>query len=167
MDHNPRDLARELAIVTLIADIAKDQRDYLRGEMLGTLADLGADSTSADVDGERIAKVSIISPKASATVTNEAAFTTWVQERRPEEIVESVRESYKKYLVDHCSEGPDGQAVDLNGEIIEGMAYRVREPYVSTRFEKTGRNTLSAALKAGTMAYTLWSPKQLEAGEQQ
>lgn len=153
---NPKQLAQDLAVVSLVADIAKEHRDRLRADMHDLMLEVGADATSFDIDGERIAKVSLIAPKAAAHVADEAALIRWVAERRPDEIVQSVRESYRKFLLDSLVAGPDGMAVDpATGEVVDGVHFTERAAYVSTRFDKDGRAHLAAAIKNGRVAVNL------------
>lgn len=156
MNNNPKDLAQELAVVTLIADLSKEHRDALRLQLLEALELVGADSTSADVDGDRVAKVTKVTPKAKAVVNNESAFLAWVSQNRPDEVVSSVRESYKKSVLDRAAFTDDGTAIDADtGEVIPGLTQARGNGYVSTRFEKDGRQRLAYALKNGLVAFNL------------
>jgi hypothetical protein len=170
MSSNPRDLALELAVVTLVADMATEYKDNLRSTIATTLDDAGADSTRAEVDGERIAKVALVQPKARAVVSDEEALTRHVATSRPDEVIQRVRESYRKALLDSLVEGPDGQAVDPStGEVVPGVAFRMGSPYISTRFEKTGRDILADAIRNGTVTYNLQATinNQIESGATQ
>lgn len=62
---NLRELAFKLSAITLIADAAKEAKDRLRGEFAAALEEVGADSAKAALEGEEIAKVSLIQPRVS------------------------------------------------------------------------------------------------------
>ena len=75
---NLRELAFQLSAITLIADAAKVAKDRLRREFAQALEEVGADSAKAALEGEEIAKVSLIQPRTSPEVLNEKAFVEWV-----------------------------------------------------------------------------------------
>lgn len=163
MSNNLRDMALQLAAVTLVADLAKDERDRIRAEFVHALNDAGADSTRAEIDGERIAKVTLVQPSAKPSVINEDAFTKHVAAMRPDEIVSKVRESYRKVYLDSLIATDDGDAIDPDtGEVVNGVRFAVSGGYVSTRFEKQGRERLGAAIKAGQVSYYLPEPPTAE-----
>ena len=80
---NLRELAFQLSAITLIADAAKEAKDRLRREFAAALDEVGADAAKAVLEGEEIAKVSLIHPKTSAEVLNEKAFVDWVKSNCP------------------------------------------------------------------------------------
>lgn len=167
MTNNPKDAALALAIVATIADAAKEHKDFLRARLAELFEDIGADSTKAELDGEKIAKVALVSPEPKATIVDERAFIEYVGENFPTEIVSKVRESfwaaYSKHL--ECSE--DGKAFDPNtGEVVAGVEFRKASPYVSTRFEKQGREAILNALRNGSLALDLTTSPALPEKEQ-
>ena len=164
----PRELALELALVSAIADYAKERKDYLRAEMIGVLDEVGADSAAATLpDGTKIAKVGIVAPKARVSVIDERSFTEHVKANRPDEIVERVRESYRKFYLESLVATDDGSAVDpQTGEIVSGVVFSDATRYPSLRFEKDGRENLGDALSRGVV-FLPWlgqpQTKELEA----
>jgi hypothetical protein len=153
---NPRELALQLAAVTLLADVAKAERDRLRAALAVALDEAGADGTRAEVAGERIAKVSLVQPSAKPGVHDEAAFTNHVAANRPDEVVRSVRESYRRVYLDSLQPTSSGEAVDpATGELVPGVRYHVGTAYITTRFDKGGRDALANALRTGTYQYSL------------
>lgn len=146
-----RDLALKLAVVSVVADKARETKDALRAELLSELQDAGADATGAILpDGTRVAKVSVTSPKARAVVFHEEAFTKHVSEDRPDEIVWSVRDSYKRGFLESLVETESGEAVDpRTGELVPGVRFVKSDPYPTCRFEKEGRDLVVAALRSG------------------
>lgn len=148
---NLRELALRLAAITVIADAAKEEKDRLRDQFAARLNEVGADAAKAALEGTEVAKVSLVSPKASATINNDSAFVAFVEKDRPDEIVKTVRESYRKYVLDNISE-IDGEAVyHPTGEVLSFVSFKPREPYVSTRFAKGGRETIADAFRNRTL----------------
>lgn len=162
---NPRDMALALAVTTVIADYAADQKDALRAELLASLDELGADSVRAELYGEKIAKSAIVAPSRKPVVVNEQAFTAWVAENFATEIETRVREAFKKVLLDRVIEADEQVAVDPEtGEVIPGINFVSKSAYISTRFEKGGRDAVIAAFQSGalTLSQTFATP-ELEA----
>lgn len=152
---NLRELALRLSAITVIADAAKDAKDRLRDEFAQALNAVGADAAKAALNGTEVAKVSLVSPKPSPTILDEAAFTRWVKENWEHEIVESVRESFQKHVMDSVV-NLDGQAIyPKTGEVLGFVSFKQRESYVSTRFATGGREVLSDAFASGELSPAL------------
>ena len=147
----PRDLAAALALTTVIADAAKSRKDELRDRLGDALDGLGVDAVRAELpDGTRISKSTLIAPTAKATVVDETAFVDWVYESRPGEVIQTVRDSYKRAVLERLVETETGDALDPEtGELIPGIRFTTRGSYVSTRFEKEGRDAIVAAIRDG------------------
>lgn len=157
---NLRELAFQLSAITLIADAAKEAKDRLRREFAAALEEVGADAAKAVLEGEEIAKVSLVQPKTSAEVLNERAFTDWVKSNWEYEIVESVRESFRKHILDSV-QSVDGKALyPRTGEVLDFISFNSRDPYISTRFKDGGREALLGAFRAGSL-----SPAEVMADE--
>jgi hypothetical protein len=148
---NLRELAFQLSTVTLIADVAKEAKDRLRHEFALALDEVGADAAKAILEGEEIAKVSLIQPRSQAEIISEGAFLRWVKENYAFEIVESVRESFRKHLLESL-ENVDGRAIyPRTGEVLDFIEFQSRDPYIKTRFTGRGRETLTDALRSGSL----------------
>ena len=158
---NLRETALRLAAITVIADAAKDAKDRLREQFANQLNEVGADATKAALSGTEVAKVSLVSPKSSPVITNETSFVEFVEETNPENVVKSVRDTYKKFILDNIVE-MDGQAVFApTGEVLPFIIFKPREAYVSTRFSKGGREAIQDAFREGTI-----SPAELIVSDQ-
>jgi hypothetical protein len=117
---NLRELAFQLSAITLIADAAKEAKDRLRREFAAALDEVGADAAKAMLAGEEIAKVSLIQPKTSAEVLSEKALVEWVRANWDYEIVETVRDSFRKHILESV-ENVDGRAIyPRTGEVKDG-----------------------------------------------
>lgn len=149
---NLRELALRLSAITVIADAAKDAKDRLRDEFAQALNAVGADAAKAALNGTEVAKVSLVSPKPSPTVLDETAFTNWVKANREDEIVESVRESYRKHVMENIVL-VDGEAIYTGtGEVLKFVSFKQRESYVSTRFATGGREVITDAFASGELS---------------
>ena len=164
---NPREIARALAVTTVIADAAKERKDQLRADLLDALDALGADSAKAELpDGTAIGKASLAGGKARAVVSDEDALTGWVADNAPTEVVWRIREAYRKALLDRLEPGPKGVAVDpATGEIVPGVRFTATAPYVSMRFDRDGRASVIDALRSGAVALDITHTPELPTGE--
>ena len=148
---NLRETALRLAAITVVADAAKDAKDRLRDLFAEQLNAVGADAAKASLDDTEVAKVSLVSPKASATVVHETAFIEFVEKIMPTEIVKSVRDSYKKHFLENCI-SVDGQTIYTpTGEVLNFISFKNRESYVSCRFASGGREIIADAFRSGTL----------------
>ena len=149
---NLRELALRLSAITVIADAAKEAKDRLRDEFAQALNAVGADAAKAALNGTEVAKVSLVSPKPSASVLNEQALTSWVKANWETEIVESVRDSFRKVILDKI-ENNNGVAVyPETGEVLDFISFKQRESYVSTRFATGGREVILEAFANGELS---------------
>jgi hypothetical protein len=149
---NLRELALRLSAITVIADAAKEAKDRLRDEFAQALNAVGADAAKAALNGTEVAKVSLVSPKPSPSVLHEQALINWVKANWETEIVESVRESFRKVILDKI-ENNNGVAVyPETGEVLDFISFKQRESYVSTRFASGGREVILDAFANGELS---------------
>ncbi len=124
----------------------------MRREFAQALEEVGADSAKAALEGEEIAKVSLVQPRTSPEVIYEKAFVDWVKSHYEFEIVESVRESFRKHVMDSV-ENVDGKAIyKRTGEVLDFITFNSRDAYIATRFLDGGREVLTEAFRAGTLS---------------
>jgi hypothetical protein len=165
---NLRDLALRLAAITVVADAAKEAKDRLRDEFATQLNAVGADAAKAALEGTEVAKVSLVSPKASAVIMQDNAFVNFVEAMRPDEIVKSVRESYKKSFLEDVV-NMNGEAIYTpTGEVLNFISFKNRESYVSTRFATGGRDVIAEAFRTGAInpaELIAEAPLEIEASE--
>ena len=155
-----KELAMELAIATLVADVIKERRDILRETLQALLLETGSDSTRAtiidEVGEKRIAKVSLVAGAAKAYIQDEQAFLEMVKQDYPTEVVETVRDNFKTILLAQCMPIENGAAVNTEtGAVMSGVSFRSGNPYVSTRFDKDGRMELARAIANGDVTAAL------------
>ncbi|KAB2344826.1 hypothetical protein [Actinomadura rudentiformis] len=93
--------------------------------------------------GKRVASVSL-NWEVAAVVVDERAFLEWVRRTRPDEVIESVRESYRRYVL---------EAAVRAGEEPPGVHLRERVLSVTTSFAKGGLAEITRALEAGDVGW--------------
>lgn len=164
----PREIALGLAAVTVVADAATARKNELRERLQDALLEAGADSARAELpDGTRVARSSIVAPEPAPIVTDAAAFTAFIVENFPDEVVTTVeiRPAFKKVLLERLTALVDGTPIDTGtGLEVEGVAFRRGAPYVSTRFEKGGKDAVMQAIRTAAIAFDLEDPAEIEAG---
>lgn len=140
-----KEMSLRLAAISLIADEAKKAKDRLRIELQAQMDGIGADRVKAEYGGQPIAYISTSKPKFKWEITNDRAFLEWVRSNFPTEIVESVRESSIEGLLAKLTY-MDGLVIDPNGEFVDWVVGQESEPYLVTKFQGEGRETLRDAL---------------------
>ena len=151
-----KDLALQIAVTNLVSDLVAEHKEQLRAEMASTFLENGSDSVKVTIGGDKIGKVSLVEPKLKATVWDETTFLNWVIAEHPTEVVQQVRESFKKHVLDNVEILDDGTAVlKTTGEVVPGITGKPSTPYVSTRFDTDGREKLGRALRNGEVSFAL------------
>lgn len=144
---NLKEMAAELAALTVIKDAVKEATDALRDQIKDELINVGADMTKASVDNQEVAKVTLIMKDVDFVITSESAFVNHVAQHAPDEIVQKVRDSYKKVFIESLIINEDGTVFStITGEQITFVQLTEKQPYVSTRFSTGGRETVMQAL---------------------
>jgi hypothetical protein len=83
---------------------------------------------------------------------SEKALVEWVKSNWEYEIVESVRDSFRKHILDSV-ENVDGKAIyPRTGEVLDFIHFNTRDPYIATRFKDGGREALLGAFRAGALS---------------
>jgi hypothetical protein len=160
---NLKEIAVELAALTVVKDAVKEATDELRRLASEELQNVGADMTKAVVDNQEVAKISLISRDVSFVITDEQAFTKWVIDNFSTEIEQRVRESFrKKFLETLAITAENGVFSTLNGEFLPFIALDFKEPYVSTRFATGGREAVMQALHDKRLSSLPWLAAYIE-----
>lgn len=163
---NLKDIATELAALTVLKDAVKDATDSLRQLAKEELLNVGADMTKAVVDNQEVAKISLITRDVDFVITNERAFLTWVLENASTEIEQRVRDSYKKVFIESLQIGADNAIFStINGSFVDFVQLVVKEPYVSTRFAAGGREVVVQALHDRRLTALPWLNAYVQAPE--
>lgn len=160
---NLRDLAFEIAAMTTIVDYLDAKKDELRAQFAVAAAEAGSDASKAILFGEEIAKISVVSPKPKAQVTNERAFLTHVKTFHPTEIEETIRDGYRKLFVERLLPHDDGALDPDTGEVFDFIQFGESKGYISTRFQPEGRNKIIEAFKEHKVALQLGDDGEVQA----
>jgi len=163
---NLKDIATELAALTVLKDAVKEATDQLRQLAKEELLNVGADMTKAVVDNQEVAKISLITRNIDFVITNERAFIEWVKENAATEIEEKVRDSYKKVFLESLQIGADNSIYSIiNGSFVDFVQLVVKEPYVSTRFATGGREVVVQALHDRRLTALPWLNAYVQSSE--
>ena len=144
---NLKEIAAELALLTVLKDLVKEATEELRELAKNELLNVGADMTKAVVDNQEVAKITLISRDCDFVINDDRAFLTWVRLNAPTEIEERVRDSYRKvFLQSLIMNENNGIFSTINGALIDFAQLIIKEPYVSTRFAPEGRAAVTESL---------------------
>jgi hypothetical protein len=149
-------------------------QDALRAAVLKTLADDVGDAITAtkdgirdalaegDIerlavrlpDGRKVATIPLCGGEESPRITDPAAFLAWVKQAHPTEIEETVREGYRRKLLDDAKKA--GRPVDkVTGKTIPGITFEPTTAYVKVDFidgDIAGREHIRRAWRDGAIS---------------
>jgi hypothetical protein len=145
---NLRDLAFEIAALTTLLDFLEAKKEQLRDQFQEIANEMGADASKAVMDGKEIAKISLVTPKPKPYITDDRAFFNYVKIFHPSEVIESVRDSYKKLFLDQIEPHQDGAFDPITGELFDFIEFKQGKPYISTRFQPDGRSSIIAKFQS-------------------
>lgn len=113
--------------------LCKWLRDRIRDWETEAKADLrmvAGERKAAVVNGMQIGYLTLANGKRSTEV-DEDAFTEWVEQRWPSEVVKSVRTSFRRKMLDLALKR--GALIDGDGEVCEAVIVTKGEPYPTTQ----------------------------------
>ena len=163
-----RELALRLAVHKALTDRLKAARGQLDEEARREL-EPGDRVTVKLPSGERVGSVTLAQGRATARVVDERAFIAWVAEHYPHELVQAVRESFKRTVLDMVRH--EGGWLDTTtGELVEvpGVEVTVGDPYPTVRLTQDAPQLIAEAWQRGDLAELVGGvlqPRELEAGE--
>ena len=160
---NLRDLAFEVAAITTLVDYLTEKKDQLRAEFALAAAEAGSDASKAMLNGQEIAKISVVSPKAKPHITDENQFFHHIKTFQPHEIQEVVRESFRKVFLERVAPHEDGAIDPWSGEIIDFVEFVDSKGYISTRFQPEGRAKIIDAFKDHKVRLALGDEDEIQA----
>ena len=153
-----KELSTRVAVLTALRDaidvVIDSERVILTSELLDANQTLGVKQLDITLpDGEKVASASIGNSEPKPVVTNEMAFTRWVAENFPTEIVQTVRPTFKKVLLENNEQvNPQGEAVHTKtGQIIDGVVFTNSASRLTLRFKKDGRELVAEAFNRGEL----------------
>lgn len=162
-----KDAGRRLMAVELVSKTVKGWGDPLRSELLAEMVASGTETLRVrDDEGTNFGAVLVAGARErKARVTDETAFTQWVAQRYPTEVVQVVRDHFAKRLLDAATKAGDPVDVDT-GEVMPGVEMQDREPYLSVRPSQLARELMAETLAtSGVLALTAGLPGPESVGE--
>lgn len=140
--------ARSAMAAQLISKLVADHGGTFKADLLRLMADLGAERIRVtDDDGTDLGAVSVSPGRVSARVVDEKAFTAWVADRYPFEIVHAVGAAFARKLLDAAAGA--GAAVDTaTGEEIPGVEVSAGDPFLTVRPTADARARMRETLQS-------------------
>ena len=110
-------------------------------------------------DGTGVAEIRRAGGNTTAQVIDEGKFLRWVLAHRPGEVVQAVRESYQKHLLEAITKAGTG-AVDKrgrpidpeSGEPVDGVGFVTGTAYLTVNFEPGGEEAIKQAWQEGRLS---------------
>jgi hypothetical protein len=133
----PQDTLRAAVLKALSDEIGKAIKDG-KADLKQAADTLKIKALTAELpDGTEVATITRAGGAAKPRVTDERKFLDWVLANRPGEVMQAVRESYRKALLEAVEKA--GQPVDPEtGDVIPGVEFETTAEYLTVRF--TGGN---------------------------
>jgi hypothetical protein len=126
-----KDDATKVAVLKALRDTVDAEYEAARLRLLDGLrasrAEVGLKSVRVTLpDDTPVATVTVVDPRPSVVVVDEATFTTWVAENYPTEVETrtKVRPSWQRHFVATLDASPGPVADPRTGEVVPGLAAR-------------------------------------------
>lgn len=160
---NLKEIASELAALTVIKDAVVDATNQLRELAKEELINVGADMTKAVIDNQEVAKVSLVSKDVAYVIADEKAFTEYVALNFATEIEQKVRESFRKKFLESLAISANNDIFStITGDLLPFMDLEQKAPYVSTRFAPGGREAVVQAMHDKRLTTLPWLNNYVE-----
>lgn len=136
---------RNLTLKAVLAKLGEEHVKGVRSEIADALLDVlspGDRKHATLADGTDVGTISVTQVKTKLVVTDERAFTAWVKEHRPHMIVETVRETDARALLDKALK---------DGEVLPGVEFTTTGGNLSVSVSEDQRKAIAAAYQAGSI----------------
>lgn len=162
---NLKDAATRAAILdTLhkaIGDELKTAKKELEAGLKAAKAETGTQKISVSLDNNQdIGTVSLVQPKAAATVTDADKFTAWVLENYSSEIkrqlVTTVQPAFQKKILDEITAAGVAEWADPETGVIHevpGVEVKGRAAYTRLTVPDAGKQAIGQAWQAGELTH--------------
>jgi len=142
--------ARLLMATRLIDGVVREEIDAAKVVAQQQMQATGAERVRvSDEQGHNLGTVTLAAGRVSARVVDEAALLAWVKRNHASEVVETVRESFLRKLLDGAvarAEAGDSTAVGPDGEVLPGVEVVEGERYVVCRPTPEARDRMRTML---------------------
>jgi hypothetical protein len=125
-----RTLAVHVVALRVLADRVKDRTAEVKAELQAQL-DVGDRKNAQLPNGDSVGAITYTRGRSGARVVDEKAFTEWVTANYPDELVTTVRSSFRDAVLANAKTA--GAPVDSNGEYVPGVGLYQSEPYLSAK----------------------------------
>lgn len=164
---NLSDITLRVSVLKVLADEVSERLKEAKDDAEAAFRATGTTQAKPALpDGTQVATATLAGGGGkSASITSEAAFIAWVAKNHPGEIVQSVRDNYRKKILDAAKAA--GKPIDpATGEMVPGITVGPSSPYVSLRFKAGGKEAVVEAWRAGELkGIELVPPAAIEGGE--
>jgi hypothetical protein len=169
-----KDTARTVAVLSTLADAIGDQLKTAKKELETGLkeakAETGTQKISVSLDeGPDIGSVSLVQPKATASVTDPEAFTAWVVENYSTEItrrfVTEVKPGFQKKILAEITAAGVAEWADPETAVIHevpGVTMQGRAAYTRLTVPDEGKAAIAQAWRDGRLGTSV--PPAIEPG---
>ncbi len=126
-----REVIARLALLKVLRERVNAAFEQAKFEAAGLLAD--GERIIAVIEGQRLGSVTAVAGSLRAKVIDDRAFTAWVANRYPAELVTSVRESFREAFLRRIAQDaePDDTPADpVTGERIAGVQFVTSAGYL-------------------------------------
>lgn len=143
---NLRDLARVAMASKVLGDAAKEEGAAARAALGQQMLDGGVERVRVTGEHDADYGTVVCAPgRRSAGIVDEDAFTAWVAKRYPEQMVMTVRPSFRELLLGRATRL--GDPVDKEtGEVIPGVTMRQGDPYLTVKPNAEAKDRMKTAL---------------------
>jgi hypothetical protein len=169
-----KDTARTVAVLSTLADAIGDQLKTAKKELETGLkeakAETGTQKISVSLDeGQDVGTVSLVQPKATASVTDSEAFTSWVVENFATEVtrrfVTEVKPGFQKKILAEITAAGVAEWADPETAVIHevpGVTMQGRAAYTRLTVPDAGKTAIAEAWRAGRLGTSV--PPAIEPG---
>jgi hypothetical protein len=152
-----KEVATRAAVLSALADAIGDElkaaKAELQAELKAAKETTGTQQVGVSLpDGQDVGKISLVQPKATATVTDDKAFLEWARKVRPSEVVSrvvtEVRSSWLKLALAEMTAAGVAQWCDKEtGELhaVPGVEIQGRAAYTRMTLPDDGKAAIAEA----------------------
>lgn len=125
--------ARSAMAAQLLSSVVTTEHKPVKVGLLADMLAAGVERIRVtDDDGVNLGAISVTAGSPKARIVDDRAFLAWVVDRYPGEVVQMVRESFARMLLEGATAA--GEPVDKStGEVVPGVEIVPGDPYLTVR----------------------------------